>query len=1072
MNNLVTQNYSGNIFNANFVYNTGIDTKTNPILVSKNSLLVLNGEVHNESLRKVTGSDRLGDSSINAPTTDQNIFTYSKSLYKVQDSNIYRYRSNYNTFSSVGVSRTLVSSSYTAESNIDEINTIPIISAVYGSYFSYIRFDPVSNYYVLSIFNVDDNVLDYQDTKFLASSSGSVVEMVGTPNGVAIYTASVGSGSNLSETIVNFSNFNYQISNNIETDLFLYVPSVDPYYKYSYPSVSGKFANGLIFLLYRTGVSTNCVGKMIVRNLYGTTTFTNSTLGAPVDLTGVQGFANLGAYSITESTLPYVLFMFGLNFYIVNTGSFSVRPPFSYTTAPGYTSGAEIFSTFNVGILQDTNEFVFLKYNPQQTLTEGTQVCPFINKYNYKTNTWTLYTNTCDPRYNDGKFWSVPGACSLAGGVVGLNSIAYFAVAIFSYIFEEADGAIVASTPVDQRRCTVYLVDSDYNVVEALYSYDVELYSNYDSGLSAYTYSYIPSVPRMKVNAVENSDVSVIYPLFIAQTINDEQDNTFDYTTTVKLIKFSSVAPTTFFSVEFNKSAYFGNSRLIELSNNTISEQSFFDFPQIQVINDDTSGDMTAGGTYAYQAIYQWVNGEGEIVWSAPSISQSVADITGTSMKIYFTPAPFFTQKPGAQLKLYRTINAGVLYQLVYTVALDTLPVGGNWYYVDTMSDDDLEDNEIIYTSGGVLGSFPFPSSAGFVESNGRIWSISRDDTTTVYYSLPERPSVALGFNPSLAVKAPATGGDVVCMGNLDEKLILFKKDSIYVVAGNPANALNQNSTLSLPTLVNSPVGCITPKSVVTTPVGLMFQSNKGIYLLDRSLTVSYIGARVEAYNNYTITSATLLHEDNKVKFSCLEGPVIVYDYYYNEWTVETDLYYTSTVLFQDKYTGLNLAGEVYQANPNVYKRDGDNYKFLVQMPWQKPYGVQGEYFIKDILFLGVYSGQHILRVDLLYNYIDIPQQTIYIYPNDVLGVQNSYGEYTWGSVTQLGGTASSLYQFRINPPSNAVMAFSLQFSDVFQNTIYETGNSFSLTDFTMTVFTKSAAYSAIPFKQVYGATE
>jgi len=50
------------------------------------------------------------------------------------------------------------------------------------------------------------------------------------------------------------------------------------------------------------------------------------------------------------------------------------------------------------------------------------------------------------------------------------------------------------------------------------------------------------------------------------------------------------------------------------------------------------------------------------------------------------------------------------------------------------------------------------------------------------------------------------------------------------------------------PSLIPTDTGTINPRSIVLTPMGIMYQSEKGIYLLDRSLQVSYIGADVEAY--------------------------------------------------------------------------------------------------------------------------------------------------------------------------------------------------------------------------------
>ena len=47
---------------------------------------------------------------------------------------------------------------------------------------------------------------------------------------------------------------------------------------------------------------------------------------------------------------------------------------------------------------------------------------------------------------------------------------------------------------------------------------------------------------------------------------------------------------------------------------------------------------------------------------------------------------------------------------------------------------------------------------------------------------------------------------------------------------------------------------------------GVFFKSAKGIYLLDRSFQVHYIGADVEAYNALTIVGAAVVPDTNSVR--------------------------------------------------------------------------------------------------------------------------------------------------------------------------------------------------------------
>lgn len=64
-------------------------------------------------------------------------------------------------------------------------------------------------------------------------------------------------------------------------------------------------------------------------------------------------------------------------------------------------------------------------------------------------------------------------------------------------------------------------------------------------------------------------------------------------------------------------------------------------------------------------------------------------------------------------------------------------------------------------------------------------------------------------------------------------------------------------------------------------PLGIMYKSNKGIYLLNRSLQVDYIGSPVEDYNSQNITSADLIQDKNRRRFLTSSGVTLVYDYYF-----------------------------------------------------------------------------------------------------------------------------------------------------------------------------------------------
>lgn len=1051
----------------------GIDTKNNPIFITDKLLALENAEIKNQKIIKSTGYALLGTSAISSASTNQKLFTYDDNLYKIQNYNVYAYREANNVFSSVGTLRTLTVSRFTAQSNILTQTNIPIIGSVFGNYYCYSNFNSTSNYYEIRICDISTQQVFYTNTQFL-TSAGSVLDIVGASSGFFIYSSPNVSLSScvINETIITYQTFTVSTNASIQTDLFYYAPSsVQVSAKYQYPSFSCKYANGKIFCIYRTGDETACVGKLLVRSVVNTTPFYNNTYTLSVDLTALQGYRNLGAYAIASNDYPFVLFMFGANFYLLNTGTNVNSQEFTYPTPTD-----EIFQTFNVSVLPDTNEFVFLKHQPLEVTATAT--CPFLNSYNFVNESWTSgvtygYTNSCNANYTNYHYGSTLGSCSLAGGVVGLNSIAYFIVAVYSYLRIEIS-TDVYQTLGNERRCTFFIVDGSYNVVQSISPINAALYTG-DADTYGAFYSYAAPPPRIKVNALQISDLStlsVVYPFLVDQVVYTTSTAT-TITTSVKLYTVSAVLPNEFFYVDYNNSGYFGSSRLIEIATNVLSEQNFFDFPQIVGVP-GTSGSLTVSSNYNYSAIYEWSNGQGEVVRSAQSIIKLITlSDSQNSVTIYFTPFPFFTTKPNAKIKIYRSISNGTTQYLIYSSVLWGLSA---YTYTDTISDADLSasGNEVIYTSNNILSDFPFDASLAFTSHNGRVFSIVEENPYVVQYSKPVQFGVALASNPDLEFTIESKSGPLTALASLDDKLILFKTEYIYFVVGDGSNAYGQNSTLTIPLLVNGPVGCVDPNSIVRTPDGIMFKSSKGIYLLDRSLTVSYIGADVEGYNTNTVTSAELLNSQNKVKFSTLEGPVLVYDYYYNTWSTESDLFFVSATVAYDMYTGIDLSGNTYQQSATLYTRNSKNYSMKIKTPWLKPYnipiqqgdttttsfGLQAQMSVKEIAFLGSMESPHILYIGIAYDYVDQDQTFAYALPNQTTGIVNSYGIGSWGTLLVYGGQASSLYRFVLMPVITNCLAIRLTFWDGFQNTIKENGNSFTLSCISMTYVPRRELFS------------
>jgi len=87
-------------------------------------------------------------------------------------------------------------------------------------------------------------------------------------------------------------------------------------------------------------------------------------------------------------------------------------------------------------------------------------------------------------------------------------------------------------------------------------------------------------------------------------------------------------------------------------------------------------------------------------------------------------------------------------------------------------------------------------------------------------------------------------GGGVTAIGAMDDKLIFFKANTKFFVYGDGPTPSGANNTFSDADRVTSDGGCVNQRSIVSTPMGLMYQSLKGIYLLDRSMVDQSLGRK------------------------------------------------------------------------------------------------------------------------------------------------------------------------------------------------------------------------------------
>jgi hypothetical protein len=274
----------------------------------------------------------------------------------------------------------------------------------------------------------------------------------------------------------------------------------------------------------------------------------------------------------------------------------------------------------------------------------------------------------------------------------------------------------------------------------------------------------------------------------------------------------------------------------------------------------------------------------------------------------------------------------------------------------------------------------------------------------------------------------------------MDDKLIIFKKNAIYYINGSGPDNTGNNNQYSQPIFITSTVGCDNQQSIVFMPEGLMFQSQKGIWLLSRGLETQYIGAPVEAFNSSVVESAINVPETNQVRFTLNTGETLMYDYFYSQWGTFVGAPGISSCVFQGLHTFLNSFGQVYQENPGSYL-DGSNPVLLgLTTSWFNLAGLQGYQRAYFFYLIGQYLTPHKLQLSIAYDYNSAPSQTSLISPTNYSqpygGANPNPGDGTdsqdpYGQLALYGGE-TNVEQWRVFLTKQRCQSFQISLQEIY----------------------------------------
>jgi hypothetical protein len=493
----------------------------------------------------------------------------------------------------------------------------------------------------------------------------------------------------------------------------------------------------------------------------------------------------------------------------------------------------------------------------------------------------------------------------------------------------------------------------------------------------------------------------------------------------VNVTKLDFFDPNHFLSAAINGGLYTVGGVVQSYDGAHYVEHGFHVYPEQIGYTPHTSGGLMADGTYFYAVTYEWVDNNGLRQLSTPSVAHSVTISGGAGLGSVTVVVPTLrlTKKANVQIVIYRTTAGGTLLQRVTSAIAPTYNVFGvdTIAFTDTLNDTSIAANGLMYTqplataagTNPVLPNSAPPACSLITTYANRVFLAGVDDPYTLWYTKVSTPGIPMEFSSALTLRVDPDGGGITAIARMDDKLVVFKQDAVFIIVGQgPTATGDQNDFVDFVQVPSGGIGCASQSSVVLTPLGLMFDSGNGIYLLDRGLNVSYKGAPAQAYTNPNsaaylgpISSATVI-PNQWVVFTTTSsvGTQIVYDYYYDQWGTFTGAgtIVDSTLFFGESnlFAYARSDGTVFLQTPSTFTDNGVPIVLDVVTSWITMDEIHGYQRLYHGFVLGHYKGSHSLNVWYGFNRNPNFTQLATIPVDQVLGVS------TFGTSTPFGADA------------------------------------------------------------------
>lgn len=455
-------------------------------------------------------------------------------------------------------------------------------------------------------------------------------------------------------------------------------------------------------------------------------------------------------------------------------------------------------------------------------------------------------------------------------------------------------------------------------------------------------------------------------------------------------------------AVKVGQTLYIGGGLPRTYDGTQVAEAGFALAPTISSLTPGGAGtgSMT-DGAHGVTFCYAWTNAQGELVRGPPAVAQTVTVAsganTGSIAAVVLTMPESMRDllPPGAVvfIEAYLTTASGTVYYRVQGyggAVLGNLTNANPPTLSVTLktSDANLQSGELLYTTGGVLNWEAPPPFTAACEHQNRMAILPSENPFAFSVSSLWVPFQQVRFSSFNTAYVPADTGPLTGCASMDGKLVLLTQSACYYTAGDGPDNLGNNQYPAVQRVAGIDAGPVPGSPVAVVPMGIVYQSSKGITLLDRALNQQLLGADVEAFSTapWVLRSILLYPRLQQIHFQVDDGSDIpgtllpdgftsnggyrlVYDYFRNQWSVDPNCGAQESCLYQGYVTQVRSDGLVWQETPGLYVEAGAPNSMLVETEWIHLDNIQGFQRLYYVELIGNYGSDFTLQLDVAYGY-------------------------------------------------------------------------------------------------------